>query len=81
MIMVHGDNQGLVLPPRVAPKQVVIIWIYKAADSEDEINAMRLRANEIGDLRLTNRVTMMIKSSNNGGTMLPAVLAAIVSQG
>ena len=29
MIIVHGDNQGLVLPPRVAPKQVVIIGIYK----------------------------------------------------
>ena len=27
MIMVHGDNQGLVLPPRVAPLQVVIIPI------------------------------------------------------
>lgn len=29
MIMVHGDDQGLVLPPRVAPTQVVIVPIYK----------------------------------------------------
>ena len=33
MIMTHGDNQGLVLPPRLAPLQVVIIPIYKD-DSE-----------------------------------------------
>ncbi len=29
MIMVHGDDKGLVLPPKVAPMQVVIIPIYK----------------------------------------------------
>lgn len=27
--MTHGDDQGLVLPPRVAPIQVVIVPIYK----------------------------------------------------
>ena len=29
LIMVHGDDKGLVLPPRIAPKQVVIIPIGK----------------------------------------------------
>src|SRR5512135_1223005 len=29
LIMVHGDDQGLVVPPRIAPTQVVIIPIYK----------------------------------------------------
>jgi prolyl-tRNA synthetase len=29
MIMVHGDDQGLVLPPRLAPIQAVIVPIYK----------------------------------------------------
>lgn len=29
VIMVHGDNKGLVLPPRVAPTQVIIIPILK----------------------------------------------------
>jgi len=34
LVMVHGDNRGLVLPPKVAPVQVVIIPIpYKDADS------------------------------------------------
>ena len=28
MIMVHSDNKGLVLPPKVAPVQVVIVPIY-----------------------------------------------------
>jgi prolyl-tRNA synthetase len=35
LIMVHGDDKGLVLPPKVAPVQVVIVPIpYKDAGSE-----------------------------------------------
>ena len=37
MIMVHGDDQGLVLPPKVAPIQVVIIPIYKNDESRDNV--------------------------------------------
>lgn len=33
IIMTHGDDQGLILPPRLAPIQIVIIPIYKN-DSE-----------------------------------------------
>ena len=29
LIMTHGDDQGLILPPRLAPHQVVIVPIYK----------------------------------------------------
>ncbi|MCX6070912.1 MAG: His/Gly/Thr/Pro-type tRNA ligase C-terminal domain-containing protein, partial [Chloroflexi bacterium] len=29
IIMVHGDDQGLILPPRLAPYQVVVVPIYK----------------------------------------------------
>jgi prolyl-tRNA synthetase len=29
IIMVHGDDRGLILPPRLAPYQVVIVPIYK----------------------------------------------------
>ena len=36
--MTHGDNQGLVLPPRLAPYQVVIVPIYK---NEDEKSIVR----------------------------------------
>jgi prolyl-tRNA synthetase len=34
MIMVHGDDKGLVLPPKVAPMQVVIVPIYKDDEGE-----------------------------------------------
>ena len=37
MIMVHGDDNGLVLPPRVAPIQVVIIPIYYSDEDKDKI--------------------------------------------
>jgi prolyl-tRNA synthetase len=34
MVMVHGDDKGLVLPPKVAPVQAVVVPIpYKDADS------------------------------------------------
>jgi len=32
LIMAHSDNNGLILPPRVAPIQVVIVPIYKKTD-------------------------------------------------
>ena len=34
MIMAHGDDKGLVLPPKVAPMQVVIVPIYKNEEGE-----------------------------------------------
>jgi prolyl-tRNA synthetase len=33
MIMVHGDDKGLVMPPRVAPVQVVVVPIVKTKDA------------------------------------------------
>ena len=38
LIMVHGDDKGLRLPPRVAPVQIVIIPIIKNDDDLDKIN-------------------------------------------
>ncbi|MDR3710304.1 MAG: proline--tRNA ligase [Capsulimonadaceae bacterium] len=32
LIMAHSDDEGLVLPPRLAPKQVVVVPIYKTPD-------------------------------------------------
>jgi prolyl-tRNA synthetase len=34
IIMVHGDDQGLVLPPRLAPVQVVIVPIFKTDEEK-----------------------------------------------
>ncbi len=44
LVMAHSDDQGLVLPPKIAPVQVVIIPIYKGDESKPVIDA---RANEI----------------------------------
>jgi len=40
LIMAHSDNHGLVLPPRLAPIQVVIIPIYKNNSQLESISAV-----------------------------------------
>ncbi len=37
LIMAHSDDKGLVLPPKLAPYQVVIVPIYKNAEQLDQI--------------------------------------------
>ncbi|KKP37025.1 MAG: Proline-tRNA ligase [Candidatus Peregrinibacteria bacterium GW2011_GWA2_33_10] len=37
IIVVHGDDHGLVLPPKVAPYQIVIIPIYKTDQEKDKV--------------------------------------------
>ena len=44
LIMTHSDDNGLVLPPKLAPTQVVIIPIYRNADQLPMISE---KANEI----------------------------------
>ncbi len=39
LIMTHSDDNGLVLPPKLAPIQVVIVPIYKNQEQLDQINA------------------------------------------
>ncbi len=53
LIMAHGDDKGLILPPKVAPYQVVIVPIWKKEedrvaimDKVDQI-AAELKANDI----------------------------------
>ncbi|MFD2823207.1 proline--tRNA ligase [Lacinutrix iliipiscaria] len=38
LIMTHSDDQGLVLPPSLAPNQVVIVPIYKTDEQFEAIN-------------------------------------------
>ena len=40
IIMTHGDDKGLILPPRLAPIQVVIVPIYKNADEKSVVMAV-----------------------------------------
>jgi len=37
IIMVHGDDQGLVLPPKLAPHQVVIVPIFKNDEEKPSV--------------------------------------------
>lgn len=37
IIMTHGDDQGLVMPPRLAPIQVVIVPIYKNDEERSRV--------------------------------------------
>lgn len=47
LIVVHGDEKGLRLPPAVAPKQIVIVPIYKADDEKSAVlgEASKIAAN------------------------------------
>ncbi len=44
LIMAHSDDEGLVLPPKLAPTQVVIIPIFR---SEEELAAIREVADKV----------------------------------
>ncbi|HPN60432.1 MAG TPA: proline--tRNA ligase, partial [Chitinophagaceae bacterium] len=39
LVMAHSDDQGLILPPRIAPTQVVIVPIYKGDEQKAQIDA------------------------------------------
>ena len=56
VIMVHGDDYGLVLPPRIAPKQVVIVPI---GNNEEVINL----SNKINRELLENNITSYIDNT------------------
>jgi prolyl-tRNA synthetase len=44
LVMTHSDDQGLVLPPSLAPIQVVIVPIYK---TEEQLNEISVVVNEL----------------------------------
>jgi len=46
LIMAHSDNHGLVLPPKLAPIQVVIIPIYKNRNEAEDISKVALRLKD-----------------------------------
>jgi prolyl-tRNA synthetase len=57
LIMIHGDDQGLVLPPKIAPVQVVIVPIpYKGADA----NAINAKAKEVADKLKAKNLSVIV---------------------
>jgi len=57
VIMTHGDDKGLRLPPHIAPIQVVIVPIYK---SEDEKSRVLQMASKIRDAVAGNGVRVKV---------------------
>ena len=52
LIMTHGDDKGLVLPPNLAPIQVVIVPIFKGKDQLEEISIVAKKIKD--ELELKN---------------------------
>lgn len=50
LIMVHGDDKGLRLPPRMAPTQVVIVPISSTKDRESVLTRARHLAEKLSEL-------------------------------
>lgn len=44
LVLAHGDSKGLLLPPRVAPTQVVVVPIYR---SDEQRSAVIAKAGEL----------------------------------
>jgi prolyl-tRNA synthetase len=62
LIMAHSDDQGLVLPPKLAPIQVVIVPIYKG---EDQLNAIIEKVNPLVKSLRKRGVSVKFDTSDN----------------
>jgi prolyl-tRNA synthetase len=60
LIMAHSDDQGLVMPPKIAPLQVVIVPVYKGDESKPVIDA---KATEI--MQQLKALGIRVKFDNN----------------
>jgi len=52
LVMAHSDDDGLILPPRIAPLQVVIVPIYKGEEQksaiDDKVNTIVKELKNVG---------------------------------
>jgi len=62
LIMAHSDDNGLVLPPRLAPLQVVIVPIYKKSE---ELAAITAKADEIIPKLKARGITVKYDDNDN----------------
>ncbi len=62
LIMAHSDDHGLVLPPKLAPIQVVIVPIYK---NDEELAKISAVANEITSKLVSLGVDVKYDSNDN----------------
>ena len=62
LIMAHSDNNGLVLPPKLAPIQVVMIPIYKG---DEELRTMTAKMEEIADQLRAKGISVKVDARDN----------------
>ncbi|MES2589205.1 MAG: proline--tRNA ligase [Bacteroidota bacterium] len=62
LIMTHSDDEGLVLPPKLAPIQVVIVPIYK---NEEEFKLVSEKALEIKKSLLAKGISVKFDDDDN----------------
>ena len=60
IIMTHGDDQGLVLPPKIAPTKVIIIPIGKISEE----NKAYLKAKELKEELINAGITVKIDETD-----------------
>jgi len=49
IIAVHGDDKGIVMPPVVAPHQVVVVPIFRKDDADEVLQAAKQLADELDE--------------------------------
>jgi len=62
LIMVHGDKSGLIIPPRLAPHQVVIVPIWR---KEKERGIVEEQVDRIEKLLRANKIRVKVDRSDN----------------
>jgi prolyl-tRNA synthetase len=62
LVMAHSDDEGLIMPPKIAPLQVVIVPIYKGDDQKKEIDA---KAQEIAKELKAKGIRVKYDNSDN----------------
>ncbi len=62
LIMSHSDDNGLVLPPKLAPIQVVIVPIYK---SEEQLDELRSALKPIVEALKAKGISVKLDDSDN----------------
>jgi len=69
MIMTHGDDDGVIMPPRVAPSHVVLLPIYRKDEERAEIMAYtQALAAELRQIRYHGRkIVVEIDDRDIGG--------------
>ncbi|MGB6037084.1 MAG: proline--tRNA ligase, partial [Cryomorphaceae bacterium] len=62
LIMTHSDDNGLVLPPKLAPIQVAIVPIYKG---EEQLQALREKLNPLVDALKSRGLAVVFDDDDN----------------